>query len=107
MPARLSIALIIACVLALTGHVAGGHAHADLLDAGPLATHAAGDAHHDTGASCDALRSSDGAPVVPATCTLAVAVLVPPDRPVRSSAPPPALALPDSPLYLLHAALLI
>jgi hypothetical protein len=107
MSGRAPVVVVVACLLALVGHIMAGHVHADAISAEPLAHHEPGDEHHDASASCDAVRaappsSTEVVAVNPILAALAPSV-VPVPRPADLEPP----ALPAVPLFQLHAALLI
>jgi hypothetical protein len=98
--------LLLVCVMLLAAHVAGGHAHADVLAAIPVQDHVPGDDHHESaGGSCDGMKASaDSAPAPTVAGFVSSRVM----SPECDAAPGETGSVPDGPpLFLLHASLLI
>lgn len=107
MRSRTSVAVVLACLLALVGHLLTGHAHADLLTDAPITIHEPGDEHHERASACDSVQAVQvGEPLVPASGLVVAVPSVPHVSLPRAFDPGPRV-FPTRPLFLLHAALLI
>ena len=98
--------LLLACVMLLAAHVAGGHAHADVLAAIQLHDHVPGDDHHESaGGSCDGVKASADSAPAPSVAGFVLSRVMSPEC---DAVPGETGSVPDRPpLFLLHASLLI